>query len=62
VSREERAYEQQVGEEALERQRGDGRERHLCCGELMVEGHHPMCSKRPPDEPASRVDGQESLL
>lgn len=55
-------YAQQLGAEALERQRGERAERHPCCGERVDEGHHPMCSKRPPDEPPAHVDGQEALL
>ena len=55
-------YAKEVGAEALERQRQERVERHPCCGELVSEGHHMMCSKRPLDEPPADVDGQESLL
>ena len=55
-------YAEQVGAEALDRQRGDGRERHHCCGEPISVGLHPVCAKRSEDDPASHVDGQESLI
>lgn len=51
-------YAEQLGEDALERQRREADQRLACCGELKSEGHHRECSLwKPP-----HVDGQESLL
>lgn len=55
-------YAREVGNDALERQKRERGERHPCCGELVSEGHHGMCSKRPTDEVPAHVDGQEALL
>jgi hypothetical protein len=55
-------YAEQLGDEALARQRSERGERHSCCGERIDDGHHMMCSKRPDDEPAAHVVGQETLL
>jgi len=58
----EERYARELGTDALERQRREGGERHPCCGELVADGHHLACSKRPADEPPAHVDGQEALL
>lgn len=58
----EEKYQAELGADALERQRVEAVERHPCCGERVDEGHHPMCSKRPPDEPAPHIEGQQGLL
>lgn len=55
-------YEEALGEDARRRQAAEALARHVCCGELVSEGHHYACSKRPEDEPPAHVDGQESLL
>lgn len=62
TDREADAYERELGEEARARQQRDRRERLSCCGELVVEGHHFACPKRPDDEPPAHVEGQETLL
>lgn len=61
-TRAEEAYAAEFGQEALERQRQERGERHECCGELIDQGHHWMCSKRPDDEPPADIEGQEALL
>lgn len=58
----EERYARELGQDALERQRRERGERHPCCGELLAHGHHFMCSKRPADEPAAHLDGQQGLL
>lgn len=51
-------YAQQLGEQALERQRREADQRLGCCGELRSEGHHRECPLwKPP-----HIDGQGSLL
>lgn len=58
----EEMYAEQVGTDALERQRRDRAERHPCCGERIEDGHHMLCSKRPVDEAPAHVEGQVGLL
>lgn len=54
----ENLYAQQLGEEALERQRREADRRLVCCGELKSEGHHRECPLwKPP-----HIAGQGSLL
>jgi hypothetical protein len=55
-------YREQVGEAALERQQAERGERHPCCWELVADGHHPACSKRPDDEPVQVHADQASIL
>lgn len=54
-------YAEVVGRAALERQKREAADRFECCGEREVDGHHPLCAKRPKDVPPPVV-GQESLL
>lgn len=62
AEREARLYEEARGREARERQQADRRERHVCCGELIAEGHHFLCSNRPADETPAVIEGQDSLI
>lgn len=54
-------YADAMGAEALDRQVAEAENRHPCCGELRVQGHHPMCRNYEDGSPEA-IDGQESLL
>jgi hypothetical protein len=55
-------YEQDRGRDALDRQRAEAENRHVCCGELRAHGHHPLCRNYEELETPEHIDGQESLL
>lgn len=55
-------YRDELGPEALERQRVLAKERHKCCGEEKSGPHHEGCHLYDPDPLPALIDGQESLL
>lgn len=54
-------YAREHGVDALDRQTAEAEHRFVCCGELRVNGHHPLCHKAEP-ETAEVIEGQASLL
>lgn len=61
MSSQENAYLSAVDAAALARQKEAARERFVCCGERVADGHHEACPKwKAP--PVEVIDGQEALL
>lgn len=59
--REER-YAEELGAEALARQRQLAKDHFKCCGEHKSGPHHESCKNFVEDAPPSVIEGQETLI
>lgn len=55
-------YGDELGPDALERQRKAAKDFFSCCGEHKSGPHHEVCKNFVPDAAPPVIDGQESLL
>jgi hypothetical protein len=61
-SKPDEAYEREMHEAALSRDRERRETRHPCCWELHGGPHHPLCRNAEQEPSLEQVPGQESLL